>query len=83
MQLAFDVATFKPVLSSREEQVVKGVVRGLTRREIGAELGISPATVATYEQRAAAKLGVAVVAEGVTMMSRAVLVAQAFRCGIV
>jgi len=35
------------VLSSREEQVVKGVVRGLTRREIGAELGISPATVAT------------------------------------
>jgi two-component system response regulator NreC len=44
-------------LSIRERQVLEGVARGLTSRELAARLGISSKTVATYRGRLAQKLG--------------------------
>lgn len=53
-------------LSSREREVALALVRGLTRPEVAAELGISAATVATLTKRIHAKLGVHRRAELVT-----------------
>lgn len=44
-------------LSSREREVLLGVVRGRTSEEIAADLGLSPKTVGTYRRRLAAKTG--------------------------
>jgi two-component system, NarL family, nitrate/nitrite response regulator NarL len=55
-------------LSDREEQILRGIARGLTAPAIGRELGLSAATVKSYPQRLYDKLGVsdraAAVAEG-------------------
>jgi two-component system nitrate/nitrite response regulator NarL len=55
-------------LSDREEQILRGIARGLTAPAIGRELGLSAATVKSYLQRLYDKLGVsdraAAVAEG-------------------
>lgn len=45
-------------LSRREQQVLLGVARGLTSREIAGKYFISEKTVATYRSRAQTKLGV-------------------------
>lgn len=44
-------------LTAREIQVVQLVARGMTNPEIGAELGLSPATVKQHMARIAVKLG--------------------------
>lgn len=49
--------TSKTGLSSREEQVVLAAARGLTDKEIAAELRISPGTARTYWERMRRKLG--------------------------
>lgn len=43
-------------LSPREREVLIGVARGHTNQEIGAQLGISPKTIATYRARLSEKL---------------------------
>jgi two-component system nitrate/nitrite response regulator NarL len=50
-------------LTSREREVFMGIVRGLTNREIGAELGISTRTVEAHRESLTRKLGVRSVAE--------------------
>lgn len=49
-------------LSPRERQIITMVVNGQSSSEIGAELHLSPKTVATYRSRLMAKLGVSDVA---------------------
>lgn len=46
------------LLSPRERQIARLVVRGRTSAAIGAELKLSPSTVDTYRSRLMAKLGV-------------------------
>ncbi len=46
-------------LTRRERQVVEGVCRGLSHKEIGRELGLAPTTVSSHLYRAYEKLGVA------------------------
>jgi DNA-binding NarL/FixJ family response regulator len=46
-------------LTMRERQVLDGVARGLTNKEIARDLGIGPGTVKTHVERLIAKLGVA------------------------
>jgi DNA-binding NarL/FixJ family response regulator len=46
-------------LTDRQRQVARGVERGLTNDEIGAELGISPRTVKAHCDTLRQKLGVA------------------------
>lgn len=46
-------------LTARERQVLDGVARGLTNKEIARDLGIGPGTVKTHVERLIAKLGVA------------------------
>ena len=46
-------------LTDRQRQVARGVERGLTNNEIGAELGISPRTVKAHCDALRQKLGVA------------------------
>lgn len=48
-----------PHLTDREQQVCRGIVRGLTTEGISLELGVAKTSVATYRQRAYAKLGIA------------------------
>ncbi len=50
-------------LTSRERQVVELVTRGLTSREIGDALNLSPRTVETHRAAAGTKLGTTSVAE--------------------
>ena len=50
-------------LSERESAIVREVVRGLSEKEIAADLGVTVSTVSTYLRRAMAKLGVATRAE--------------------
>jgi DNA-binding NarL/FixJ family response regulator len=57
------------VLTERQRQVARGIERGLTNNEIGAELGISPRTVKAHSDALRQKLGVA----------RRRLIAPAFR----
>ena len=45
------------MLSARERDVFRLLVRGLTTREIAAELGISGKTVDTHRERILKKLG--------------------------
>ena len=45
------------VLSPREHQVVELLAAGLTGDEVGAQLGISPATVRVHIRNATGKLG--------------------------
>ncbi len=46
-------------LTARERQVLDGVARGMTNKEIARDLGIGPGTVKTHVERLIAKLGVA------------------------
>jgi DNA-binding NarL/FixJ family response regulator len=46
------------ILAPRELQTLRLIARGLTQKEIGAELGLSEKTVATYRARLAEKLGI-------------------------
>lgn len=46
-------------LTARERQVLDGVARGQTNKEIARDLGIGPGTVKTHVERVIAKLGVA------------------------
>lgn len=58
-------------LTDREREVLEGVARGETNKEIARQLAISPATVKAHVERIIAKLGVA------DRTQAAVLVAQA------
>jgi FixJ family two-component response regulator len=49
-------------LSSREREVLDGVVRGLTNKEIGQELKISHRTVEIHRARLMRKLGATTIA---------------------
>ena len=60
-------------LSEREQQIVRGIVRGFTSEEIAEQYHLSVKTVYTYRSRAMTKLG---------MENRAQLVDLALRLGI-
>lgn len=45
-------------LSSRETELVVHIAAGLTKQEIAARMGVSPATADTFRRRAYIKLGV-------------------------
>jgi two-component system response regulator NreC len=62
------------VLSGRERQVLELVAGGMTNREIGARLGLSPKTIARHRERIMRKLN---------MHSRLELVKFAIRTGLV
>lgn len=62
-------------LSVREQQVITMVVNGLSSTEIGAQLHLSPKTVATYRSRLMAKLGVSDVPALVRLAIRYELIA--------
>ena len=47
-----------PALTERELQVCERLLRGLTFEGIGADLGLSAATVKTYRNRAFGRLGI-------------------------
>ena len=49
---------FQKILSEREQEVLRGVVSGWEDERIGAELGISPATIEAHRKRIRQKLGV-------------------------
>ncbi len=49
-------------LTLRERQVISRIARGLTTKEIAAELEISPRTVDTYRENIARKVGISTVA---------------------
>jgi DNA-binding NarL/FixJ family response regulator len=55
-------------LTARERQVLIGVARGNTNREMAAELGISPRTVESHRENLMKKLGVRTVA-GLTRLA--------------
>jgi DNA-binding NarL/FixJ family response regulator len=44
-------------LTEREQQVLQGVVRGHTSREIAEELGLSPKTIQTHREHIMKKMG--------------------------
>ncbi|OQX16700.1 MAG: hypothetical protein BWK76_11240 [Desulfobulbaceae bacterium A2] len=58
------------LLSQREQQVVLGVIRGFTGKQIGEQLCLSEKTIATYRSRAMIKLGVETRAELVELLER-------------
>ncbi|MGV1098394.1 response regulator [Thiovibrio sp. JS02] len=64
------------LLSQREQQIVLGVAKGYTGREIAEQHFLSEKTVATYRSRAMAKLGLATRAELVDFVSRQRLSSQ-------
>jgi len=49
---------FQKILTEREQQVLRGVAAGREDEVIGAELGISPATVEAHRKRIRQKLGI-------------------------
>lgn len=49
---------FQKILSEREQEILRGVAAGCEDGQIGAELGISTATVETHRKRIRQKLGV-------------------------
>ncbi len=51
-----------PVLTDREREVLRGLARGLSSRELGSTLGISVRTVETHRANIMQKLGVKSVA---------------------
>jgi two-component system nitrate/nitrite response regulator NarL len=61
-------------LSDREQEILRGIARGLTAPAIGRELSLSAATVKSYLQRLYDKLGVS---------DRAAAVAEGMRRGLV
>jgi RNA polymerase sigma factor (sigma-70 family) len=61
------------LLSAREREVLRLVASGLSQREIGDRLGISPKTVETYRSRIVDKLG---------LPSRAAMVQYALNVGL-
>jgi DNA-binding NarL/FixJ family response regulator len=63
-----------PNLSPREREILALLAEGQTKREIAAELVISPKTVGTHIQHVLAKLGV---------HSRAQAIARAYHDGLV
>ena len=56
------------LLTARERQVLAGVARGHTNREMAAQLGISPRTVESHRENLMKKLGVRTVA-GLTRLA--------------
>ncbi len=56
------------LLTPRECDVLRGIARGRTNKEMGQELGISPRTVETHRERLMRKLGVTTVA-GLTALA--------------
>jgi DNA-binding CsgD family transcriptional regulator len=63
-----------PALSPREQEILLLLIEGLTDKEIGAALGISPRTVTTHVTSIYNKLGV---------FSRVAATTYAFRHGLV
>ena len=57
------------LLTGREREVLAGIAKGLTNKEIAAELGISHRTVETHRESLMRKLGIRTVA-GLTKFSR-------------
>jgi FixJ family two-component response regulator len=51
------------LLTPREKEVLEVIVQGLTHRQIGDQLGISPRTVEVHKGRIMEKLGVRTLAE--------------------
>ena len=47
----------KPLLTPREREVLKGVVEGLTNKEIALRMGVSIATIITHRNNLTDKLG--------------------------
>ncbi len=72
-KLTSDDAQLWASLSEREQQVIRGVVRGYTSEEIAEQYHLSVKTVYTYRSRAMIKLG---------LETRAQLVGFAMRLGI-
>ena len=64
----------RPVLTEREEQILKLIADGLTNREISGNLSISESTVENHIHHIYAKLGIS---------NRAQAVGCAFKLGIV
>jgi two-component system response regulator FixJ len=58
-------------LSSRERQVLEGLVAGQSNKEIGRELNISPRTVEVYRAHVMAKMGASHVSELVRLAIKA------------
>lgn len=63
----------RPVLSTREQQVLEGIARGLSNGEIGRELFLTEDTVKTHARRLYRKMGAT---------DRAGAVANGFRWGL-
>lgn len=59
------------LLTMREREVLDGVARGKTNKEIGRDLAISPATVKAHVERIIAKLGVADRTQAAVLVARA------------
>ncbi len=57
------VETLQESLTPREKEIFRVVAQGLTHREIGELLGISPRTVEVHKGRVMEKLGVTTMAE--------------------
>lgn len=55
-------------LTAREREVLRGIARGLTNKDIATELGISPRTVETHRESLMRKLGIRHVA-GLTKLA--------------
>ncbi len=55
-------------LTTREREVLRGIARGLTNKDIASELGISPRTVETHRESLMRKLGIRHVA-GLTKLA--------------
>lgn len=46
------------VVTGREKEIIIGIAKGLSNKEIASDLCLSPHTVATYRKRISAKLGI-------------------------
>lgn len=56
-------------LSNRELELLTWVGKGLTKKDIAAQMGISPSTADTFRRRAYAKLGVGTGAAAIAILS--------------
>jgi two-component system nitrate/nitrite response regulator NarL len=72
-QIRLRASSSAPVLSEREQQVLRGFARGLSIPQVAKELFIGASTVKTHTQRLYEKLGVS---------DRAAAVAEAMRQGL-
>ena len=72
-QIRLRASSNAPVLSEREQQVLRGFARGLSIPQVAQELFIGASTVKTHTQRLYEKLGVS---------DRAAAVAEAMRQGL-